>query len=277
MDDAALIGARRIRGLLDANQVRLTKSLGQNFVIDPNTIRKMVSAAEVSPDDHVLEIGAGAGSLTLGLAAAARRVTAIEMDKRLAPILDATLSGATNVEVVYGDALVVSLSDYRADTVVANLPYNIAATVVIKILEGCPTVRSMTVMTQKEVAERLAAEPDSKTYGQTSVLVAFDAGARTKGSVSRNAFFPVPNVDSSIVRLDRHPPPEVDRLVFKDVVKAAFAQRRKTVRNSLATLGGGIDVEAALREAEVDPGARAEVLTVDDFVRVARVIAGTDH
>lgn len=272
----ALLGARRLRDLLDANGIRLTKSLGQNFVIDPNTIRKMIAAADIRPEDHVLEIGAGAGSLTVGLASAARRVTAVEVDDRLAPVLQESVGSYDNVDLIYADATSTDLAGLEAEVVVANLPYNIAATLVIKILEECPSVRVLTVMTQREVAERLAAVPGSKIYGQTSVLVAFDAAARTAGTVSRNAFFPVPNVDSSIVRLERRDTPPVDRGLFKAVVKAAFAQRRKTMRNCLVGVVGSVDVaEAILATAGIDPMARPETLDLDGFVSVVHAVAGT--
>lgn len=273
MDDAALLGGKRVRELLQRHDIRLTKSLGQNFVVDPNTIRKMIAAAAIGSDDHVLEIGAGAGSLTLGLASQAAKVTAIEVDERLRPILETTIGGTRNVEMVYGDALKLDLDPYEADVVVANLPYNIAATVVIDVLENCPTVRTLTVMTQREVAERMAAPPGSKIYGRTSLLVAYDARASSAGTVSRQAFLPVPNVDSSIVRLERREPPAVDREVFKEVVKAAFSQRRKTIRNTLGPLTGASDPDAFLSDAGVDPGRRPETLSLDDFVAISRSVA----
>lgn len=266
-----LLGARRIRELLDERGIRLTKTLGQNFVIDPNTIRKMVEVAGVGPGDHVLEIGAGAGSLTLGLAATGARVTALEVDERLLPILAETLAGAPGVEVVAGDALRFDYSATDANVMVANLPYNIAATVVIQALQEGPALRRLTVMTQREVAERLAAGPGSKIYGQTSLLVAFHGIARLAGTVSRNAFYPVPNVDSSIVVIERNAPPDVDENLFRAVVKAGFGQRRKTLRSGLAVLAGSPSAATDLLEqAGVDPGARAESLDLDAFVRIAR-------
>lgn len=267
--EPGLLGARRIRTLLDSHGIRLTRSLGQNFVIDPNTIRKMVEIAGVTSDDHVLEIGAGAGSLTVALAQEARAVTAIEIDRRLLPVLEATTGHQHNVTIVRADALQVDLASYGADVVVANLPYNIAATVVIEVLERCPTVRRVTVMTQREVAERLASAPGNKVYGQTTVLAAFHARAKVAGKVSRRAFFPVPNVDSSIVRLDRVAPPQVDHDLFKSIVKAAFSQRRKVVRNTVHPLLGD-DPDRVFALAGVDPGSRPEELDTEAFASLAR-------
>jgi 16S rRNA (adenine1518-N6/adenine1519-N6)-dimethyltransferase len=267
-----LLGAARLRSLFAEHGVRPTKSLGQNFVIDPNTIRKTLVVADLDPDDRVLEVGPGAGSLTLGLASSAAHVVAVERDERLLPVLGAVLADADNVEVVHGDALEVSLSSYEASSLVANLPYNVAASVVLKVLEDAPSIRSLTVMVQKEVGERLAATPLSKTYGATSVLVAYFARARVAASVSRNAFWPPPNVDSVIVRIDRSPVlPDVDARAFFNVVKGAFSQRRKTVRNALASWMGSVEgAEDALRAAGIDPAVRAESLAPEHYVELAK-------
>jgi 16S rRNA (adenine1518-N6/adenine1519-N6)-dimethyltransferase len=270
-EDPPLLGARAIRSLLDKHNVRLRKSLGQNFVIDPNTIRKVVKVAGVKPDDHVLEIGAGAGSLTLALAGAAARVTALEIDERLTPILDEVVSGIGNVEVVVGDAMKMDLDGIGAARVVANLPYNLAASVVLRILGEAPSIRDLTVMTQREVGERLAAEPGSDAYGLTSVLLAFHAEARVADRVSRNAFFPVPGVDSVIVKILRRAEPEVDRKTFYRLAKAAFGQRRKTLRQSLAReLGSPEQAENLAMAVGIDPTSRPESLSLDGFVALAR-------
>ncbi len=269
----ALLGAARIRSVLDAHGVRPTKALGQNFVIDPNTIRKTISLAAIAPGERVVEVGPGAGSLTLGLAGAARRVIAIERDARLLPVLDEVLSGASNVEVVNADALQVDFAALDATSLVANLPYNIAATLVLKVLEEAPGIERLTVMVQREVGERLAAEPGAEAYGATSVLVSFFAQARVATSVSRNAFWPVPNVDSVIVVIERRPAtPDVDVEVFFRTVKAAFGQRRKTLRNALAVVAGSTDAaQAWLRAAGIEPGRRAEDVAPADYVRLARL------
>lgn len=269
-DPVRLLGARRLREALDSHGVRPTKALGQNFVIDPNTIRKVVDVAGLKPTDRVLEIGAGAGSLTLGLAAVSEKVTAIEFDRRLLPVLDDMLVGVSNVEVVPGDALEVDLSAIDARILVANLPYNIAVPVVVRVLEQAPAIDTLVVMTQREVGERLVAGPGSKTYGQISVIVRYFATASVAGKVSRRAFWPVPNVDSVLVRLERVDPPEgANRELLFRVIKAAFAQRRKTLRNAL-TGAGFVGVEAATAAAGIEPSARAEDLDLTVFVSLAQ-------
>jgi 16S rRNA (adenine1518-N6/adenine1519-N6)-dimethyltransferase len=268
-----LLGARRVRELLEAQGVRPSKSLGQNFVIDPNTIRKVISVADIHETDHVLEIGAGAGSLTIGLAGAATRVTAIEVDPQLLPALAEVTGARANVSVVHADALHVDLAGIGATTVVANLPYNIATLVVLKLLEEAPTVRSLTVMTQREVGDRLTATPGSKIYGQTTVMTAFFAAARMAGTVSRNAFWPVPRVESAIVRIDRRAKPEVEWRSFVQVVRAAFAQRRKMLRQTIASIVGSSAVaEEVLIAAGISPEDRAEQLGLEDFVRLTSAI-----
>jgi 16S rRNA (adenine1518-N6/adenine1519-N6)-dimethyltransferase len=271
MDELELLGVRRLRELLRSHRIMLTKSLGQNFVIDPNTIRKVVDVAEVTADDHVLEIGAGAGSLTLELARCARKVTALEIDERLRPILEATLADASNVDVVFEDVLKADLASVDATKVVANLPYNIAAQTVIKILQEAPSIQMLCVMTQREVGERLAAKPGSKVFGLSSVLVGFHATASIAGRISRNVFFPAPNVDSVLVRIDRRSdvPAEIEE-TFVSVARAAFGQRRKNVRNSLSSIAPVADVERALAATSIDPTSRAESLDVNDFIDLAR-------
>ena len=270
-ESVELLGAARVRGLLERHKVRPAKVLGQNFVVDPNTIRKTLAIARVSPTDKVLEIGPGAGSLTLGLAASAPSVVAVERDERLIPVLHEVLKGLPHVEVVHADALSLNLGSARATSLVANLPYNIAALVVLKALEEAPEIGALTVMTQKEVGERLAASPGTKAYGATSVLVSYFGEARVASSVSRKAFWPVPRVDSVIVRIDRRAQrDDVDTQAFFKVVKAAFSQRRKTVRNSLTDLAGSSTrAENMLSGAGVEPSRRAETLSVDDFLRLA--------
>ena len=271
MTDAELLGARRIRQLLDEHRVMLTKSLGQNFVIDPNTIRKVVDVAAIEPEDRVLEIGAGAGSLTLELARRAHHVTALEIDERLRGILDETLEGTGNVTVIFGDILAVDLSSIDATKVVANLPYNIAAQTVIRILQEASSIASLCVMTQREVGERLAASPGSKTYGLTSVLVGFYARASVASRISRNVFFPAPKVDSVLVTIERRAeiPWDLERS-YIDIARAAFGQRRKNVRNTLSAVRSIVDVDEVLSAAAVAPDARPETLTVSDFLSLAR-------
>ena len=270
-----LLGARRIRELFEAHGIRPQKQLGQNFVIDPNTIRKVVDVARVSDDDSVLEIGAGAGSLTLGLAAAAGRVTAIEFDSRVVPALRDSLVGVDNVDVVEADAMKLDYTSIDATTLVANLPYNIAVPLVITALEKATQITSLTVMTQREVGERLAASPGSKAYGQVTVLVGYWAAASVAARISRNAFFPVPTVDSVVVRIDRRLQPDVDYQVLKSLVKASFEQRRKTLRNALARVTGSIAVaERVLADAAIDSAARPETIDLAGWFSIARGLSG---
>ena len=271
MTSVEFLGAARVRALLNAHGIRPKQTLGQNFVIDPNTIRKVVAAAELSPDDRVLEIGPGVGSLTVALSATARSVDAVEVDRRLLPALEEAVAGQDNVTIHNADALATDLAGFAATTVVANLPYNIAATVVLRVLETASQIEKIVVMTQREVGERFAASPGSKIYGLTSVLVSLRGRARVIGPVARNAFYPVPDVDSVIVRVDRDErfaPAEVAKVVA--IARAAFAQRRKTIRNSLAAVAGSAEAaEAALVQAGVDPRSRPEQLDVDAFIRIA--------
>ncbi|CAN5605544.1 16S rRNA (adenine(1518)-N(6)/adenine(1519)-N(6))-dimethyltransferaseRsmA [soil metagenome] len=267
-------GARHLRELLDAHGVRPRKALGQNFVIDPNTIRKMVATAGIRPDQRVLEIGPGGGSLTVALAAAARSVVAVELDRSLLPVLEETLASAGNVEVVAGDAMRLDLACFGASHLVGNLPYGIAAPLVVRALEEAPGISELTVMTQAEVGRRLAAGPGSKLYGRVSVVVGLFATAMTAMTVSRRAFFPVPRVDSVVVRIVRRPGPlEVDPGRLSAVARAAFSQRRKTLRNALADLAGSVErAEEALARAGVEPGARAEAVDRDGFIALARAL-----
>jgi 16S rRNA (adenine1518-N6/adenine1519-N6)-dimethyltransferase len=272
-----LLGARRLREVLDARGVRPSKALGQNFVTDPNTIRKIVDVAGLTSSDRVLEIGAGAGSLTLGLAAGAAKVVAVELDRYLLPVLSDTVGAVENVEVVHGDALEIDLTELEVNKVVGNLPYNIATQVVLRVLEEAHQVTELTVMTQREVGERLAAGPGSKTYGQTSVMVAYFARAEVVAPISRRVFYPVPNVDSVLIRIVRKPEvADVDRVLLFRVIKAAFSQRRKNLRNTLASVAGSNeDAERVLRATDIDPERRGETLGLDDFLSLTRTFANS--
>ncbi|MGH2776013.1 MAG: 16S rRNA (adenine(1518)-N(6)/adenine(1519)-N(6))-dimethyltransferase RsmA [Actinomycetota bacterium] len=276
MTDGRLLGARRIRELFETHGIRPHKELGQNFVIDPNTIRKVVDVAGDLSDKSVLEIGAGAGSLTLGLAGAARRVIAVEFDARVVPALREALLGIDNVEVAEADAMKLDYARVDAAVMVANLPYNIAVPLVVTVLENAPQIASLTVMTQREVGERLAASPGTKSYGQVSVLVGYWTRATVAARISRNAFFPVPTVDSVLVRMDRREPPEVQYARLTEIVKAAFAQRRKTLRNTLGPLGASVsEVERSIHNAGIDPGARPETVPLDGWVAITRQLASS--
>ena len=278
----ALLGPADVRRLAAALGIRPTKQLGQNFVIDPNTVRRIVRAAAIAADDVVVEVGPGLGSLTLALLPEVARVVAVEVDPVLAEALPATVQErapelAGRLEVVTADALAVTeLPPGPAPTaVVANLPYNVAVPVLLHLLATFGTVRRLLVMVQAEVADRLVAGPGSRTYGVPSVKARWYCDVRRAGSIGRSVFWPAPNVDSALVALTRHHPPSStsgrDRGFV--VVDAAFAQRRKTLRSALAGLAGSpAAAEQALRTAGVDPQARGESLTVEQFVQIANSI-----
>ncbi|GGL34858.1 16S rRNA (adenine(1518)-N(6)/adenine(1519)-N(6))-dimethyltransferase RsmA [Phycicoccus endophyticus] len=276
---ASLLGGREIRALAERLGVRPTKQWGQNFVVDGNTVRRIVRASGVGGEDVVLEVGPGLGSLTLALLPVVQRVLALEVDPVLAAALPDTVrvhapSRASRLDVVHGDALVVEQVPGPPPTaLVANLPYNVAVPVVLRLLERLPSLRRVLVMVQLEVAERLAAPPGSRTYGVPSVKAAWFGEVRLAGTVPRGVFWPVPNVDSGLVALTRREPPPTSASreeVFR-VVDAAFAQRRKTLRAALAGWAGSAGAaEEALRAAGVDPVLRGERLDVADFARIAQ-------
>ena len=267
-----------MRALAHTYGVRPTKQRGQNFVIDANTVRRVVRAAGLEPGDVVLEVGPGLGSLTLALLEVVPHVIAVEVDPVLAAALPETIStyapvDADRVTVVQADALRINdLPGPPPTALVANLPYNVAVPVLLHLLATFPTIERVLVMVQLEVAERLAAGPGSKVYGVPSVKAAWYADVRTVGTVGRTVFWPAPNVDSGLVALVRRDPPTsvASRDQVFAVVDAAFAQRRKTLRAALAAYAGSpARAEAALRAAGVDPSARGERLTVEDFTRLA--------
>lgn len=279
MSDSHLLGPVEIRELATELDITPTKKLGQNFVHDPNTVRRIVAAAELSPDDVALEVGPGLGSLTLGLVDTARQVVALEIDPRLAGRLQATVdtrapSYAQRLTVINTDALKATRDDLEVapTALVANLPYNVSVPVLLHLLAEFPTIRRVLVMVQKEVADRLAAEPGSKVYGVPSVKASFYGEVSRAGTIGKNVFWPAPNIESGLVRIDVDP--GLDRSLREQVfplVDAAFAQRRKTLRSTLAGVyGSPAAAEEALRAAGIDPGLRGEALSVDDFVRLGR-------
>jgi 16S rRNA (adenine1518-N6/adenine1519-N6)-dimethyltransferase len=276
-----LLGPAEIRALAAGLGIAPTKALGQNFLHDPNTIRRIVRTAALGPDDVVLEVGPGLGSLTLGLLGTAGQVVAVEVDPVLAAALPGTVAErrpdrAGRLTVVAADALRVDSVTPAPTALVANLPYNVAVPVVLHLLEVLPTLRSGLVMVQAEVAERLAARPGSRVYGVPSVKAAWYADVRRAGSIPRTVFWPVPNVDSGLVALTRRDPPAgADRAATFAVVDAAFAQRRKTLRAALASwAGSAAEAERRLRAAGVDPGLRGEALDVSAYARIAAVRSG---
>jgi 16S rRNA (adenine1518-N6/adenine1519-N6)-dimethyltransferase len=267
-----LLGPAEIRELAARIGVAPTKKLGQNFVHDPNTVRRIVAAARLTPDDVVLEVGPGLGSLTLGLVGMAAHVHAVEIDATLAAALPSTVA-SDRLTVHHADALRVTAADFQpAPTkLVANLPYNVAVPVVLHLLAELPTLRGGLVMVQKEVADRLVAVPGSKIYGVPSVKLAWYADARAAGRVPPAVFWPVPNVDSGLVAFTRHAGAwDVPRQAVFAVVDAAFAQRRKTLRAALAGWAGSPDrAEKILSAAGIDPRARGESLSVAQFAAIA--------
>jgi 16S rRNA (adenine1518-N6/adenine1519-N6)-dimethyltransferase len=277
---ARLLGPVEVRTLAAELGLRPTKRLGQNFVHDPNTVRRIVRAAELDPADVVVEVGPGLGSLTLGLLEAAAAVRAVEIDPVLAERLPAMVADrapalAERLAVVTADALRVRAADLpgpEPTALVANLPYNVGVPVVLHLLAELPSLRRGLVMVQAEVAERLAAEPGGRAYGVPSAKLAWFAAARRAGPVPRAVFWPVPNVDSGLLAFRRRTPPPGDRAAVFAVIDAAFAQRRKVLRSALAGWAGSASAaEEVLRAAGVDPGARAERLGVADFARIAAV------
>ncbi|MFF0816012.1 16S rRNA (adenine(1518)-N(6)/adenine(1519)-N(6))-dimethyltransferase RsmA [Rhodococcus sp. NPDC003318] len=281
---AALLGPAEVRALAAEFDVRPTKQLGQNFVHDANTVRRIVTTAGVGRDDVVLEVGPGLGSLTLALLDVVDRVVAVEIDPKLAARLPATARErapqlADRLSVVGADAMKVLPDDLPAEptALVANLPYNVAVPVLLHLFAEFESLRTALVMVQSEVADRLAAVPGSKIYGVPSVKANFFGEVRRAGAVGRQVFWPVPQVESGLVRVDRYEqaPWPIDtehrKRVFA-VVDAAFAQRRKTLRAALATWAGSpVEAERRLVAAGIDPTARGEVLDAAAFVRLANV------
>ena len=263
---------RRVRELLEAHDIRPSRALGQNFVADPNTVRRIAALAELKPGQKVVEIGAGLGSLTVALAETGARVVAVEADRRLVEVLRPQVE-PLGVEVVHGDALTLDFAALLGTgpwSLVANLPYNVAVLLVVRVLDDVPAVSQLLVMVQRQVGERLAAGPGDRAYGAVSVKVAYHAQARVVSRVPATVFVPRPRVESVLVRLRRRPQVAVDPAVVPadrlfSVVRAGFAQRRKMLRRALA----GVLSPEAFTEAGIDPRARAEELSVEDWGRLA--------
>jgi len=284
---ARLLGPTEIRELAARLGVQPSKRLGQNFVVDAGTVSRITALADLGPDDVVLEVGPGFGSLTLPLLAVARRVIAVEVDRALAAELPVTVAArapqlAGRLEVVTADAARVGQLPGEPPTVlVANLPYNVSVPVVLHLLATVPSLARALVMVQAEVADRMCAPPGSRTYGVPSAKLAWFATARRSGSVGRGVFWPVPRVDSGLVSLVRLAEPDAAavrgtalRADTFAVIDAAFSQRRKTLRAALATWAGSPGAaEAVLREAGVDPALRGEALGIADFARIAAAAA----
>jgi len=271
-----LLGAAEIREIAERIGLRPTKKLGQNFVVDANTCRKIVKSADVGPTDIALEIGPGLGSLTLAKLESASEVIAIEIDDRLAAELPETAQrhglDTSKLTILNQDAMGVTTLPKEPTVLVANLPYNVSVPVLLRFLELFPTLRSGVVMVQSEVADRLVTKPNSKVYGSPSVKATWWADLSSAGTVSRSIFWPVPNVDSSLVRFVRHQSAGDEALrkaTFK-IIDAAFAQRRKMMRAALSDLCGGSAAASSIIEASgIDPTIRGESLQLSDFIKIA--------
>jgi len=279
---SGLLGPAEVRALAAELDLRPSKQRGQNFVIDANTVRRIVRESGVGPDDVVVEVGPGLGSLTLALLETGAHVVAVEVDRRLAGRLPTTVAERApdvidRLEVVTADALRVrELPGPPPTALVANLPYNVAVPVLLHLLTVLPSLHRGLVMVQSEVADRLAARAGSKIYGVPSVKAAWFADVRRAGAVSRQVFWPAPNVDSGLVAWERRDPPATTATrgqVFA-VIDAAFAQRRKGLRGALRGLAGSVEgAQAALEKVGIAPLARGESLTVEDFARLAESLA----
>ncbi len=289
-----LLSATHVRALAEQLGVRPTKQWGQNFVIDPNTIRRIVSLADLDGSEHVLEVGPGLGSLTLGLLDESALVSAVEIDPKLAGQLPETIQQfrpelAANLHVLQQDALKLTPESFAEigagqtkgtgpEVLVANLPYNVAVPVVLHLLQILPSLRKGLVMVQDEVADRLVAGPGSKIYGVPSVKAAWDTQMRKAGVVGKRVFWPEPRISSGLVRFDRRAvaSEEVTREEVFAVIDAAFAQRRKTLRACLAGIAGSAShAEAVLHAAGVDPSARGETLDIHAYTAIAIALRGT--
>ena len=278
--DSTYLGATEVRALAKALNITPTKKLGQNFVIDPNTVRRIVTQSKVSSLDTVVEIGPGLGSLTLALLPKVSHVIAVEIDSVLADALPETIRKhapqlVNNLTVINTDAMRITELPNNPTHLVANLPYNVSVPVVLHFLETFPSIREILVMVQAEVADRMAAGPGSKIYGVPSVKLAWYGEVEKVGSVGRNVFWPAPNVDSGLIRLVRKDHgfnPDLRELTFA-IVDAAFGQRRKTLRTALGSvLGSPQRCEEVLVQAGIDAGQRGEQLSLSEFVAIAQQV-----
>ena len=273
----SLLGPAEVRHLAAEIGLKPSKRWGQNFVVDANTVRRIVNLAGVTPGDTVLEVGPGFGSLTLGLLAAGAVVTAVEIDPALAGLLPITVArhlpeSAGRLRVLIGDALSLPISEMGAPRhLIANLPYNVAVPVILHLLEGCGSIEQGLVMVQLEVAQRLTAGPGSRVYGVPSAKLAWFAGAQLAGTVPASVFWPMPNVASGLVRFQRRAAPvsAASRDQVFAVVDSAFAQRRKMLRSALS----GLATPEQLEAAGVDPSARGETLSIGQFAAIAESLA----
>jgi 16S rRNA (adenine1518-N6/adenine1519-N6)-dimethyltransferase len=263
------LGRAETARLLDRHGIHPRRALGQHFLAEPNVVRRIVEISGVGPGSRVLEIGAGAGTLTRGLAEAGAAVTAIEVDERLRPLLEESLAGLSNIDLRFEDATRVDLASLLGDerwVVVANLPYNVGTPLVLDLLRSTPQVVRLVVMLQREAVERIAAPPGTRAYGLPSVVARLHADVTVALRVAPTVFIPTPKVESAVAVLERRrPPPHTDRAVA--IAAAAFGQRRKMIRRSLRSVLA--DPGSVLAAAGVEPTARAEDLSPEDYLRLA--------
>ena len=283
MTGSPLANPGATRALLEAYGLATKHSLGQNFLVNDHVIEKIMDLAELGEKDRVLEVGPGIGTLTLALLAEAGRVVSVEMDRELEPVLSAHAAAHPNFSFIMGDALRVTPAQIAEaaggapDVLVANLPYNVAATVILRYLQEVPSLRRLVVMVQAEVADRICAAPGNRTYGAYTAKLALLARVTGRFEVGPGNFMPPPHVDSAVVRIDRAPHVDAARAAeVSAVIDAAFAQRRKTIRNSMSASGFSRDaLDAAFAETGIQPTCRAETLSPADFVRLADALSRT--
>ncbi len=287
MEDKRLYSPKYIKEILERHGFKFSKSLGQNFLIDGNIVRKIVENGNITSEDYVIEIGPGMGTLTEELALKAKKVLAIEIDNTLIPILEETIGKYNNVEIVHGDILKIDLQklieeklDGGPVKVVANLPYYVTTPIIAKLIEDNLNLESIIVMVQKEVAERMAAGSGGKEYGSLSVFVNFYSKPEIVLKVPKTVFMPQPKIDSAVIKLTINKElPEVDKEKFFKIVKAAFSKRRKTILNSLSTYGFNIEkgtIKEVLESLDINLNTRAENLSVEDFIKISKTLPPLD-
>ena len=287
MENKRLYSPSHVKEVLSSHGFKFSKSLGQNFLIDGNIVRKIVSESNITKDDYVLEIGPGMGTLTEELGLRAKKVVAVELDDSLLPILDQTLAPYDNIEIVHGDILKIDIAKLIEEKlnggpvkVVANLPYYVTTPIIAKLIEEGLNLESVTVMVQKEVADRMASKPGSKVYGSLSVFVNFYSDPKVIVKVPKTVFMPQPKIDSSVIKLTlKKELPDIDREKFFRIVKASFSKRRKTIINCLSSYGFAIDKETirqALESLDISPEERAENLSVEDFMNISKILPPLD-
>lgn len=283
MQDKRLYSPSYIKEILSFHGFRFSKSLGQNFLIDGNIVRKIVEKAAITSEDCVLEIGPGIGTLTEELALNAKKVVAVEIDKKLIPILDETIGKHENIEIINDDVLKIDIEkliDEKLEggpvKVVANLPYYVTTPIIAKLIEKKLNIESIVVMVQKEVADRMVAGPGSKTYGSLSVLIDYYSLPEIVLNVPKTVFMPQPKIDSAVIKLNiKKDLTDIDSEKLFKVVKASFSKRRKTILNAIATYGFDIEkntVRECLQECDISPSERAENLSTEEFAKISKCL-----